>query len=163
MIFLGCSRYIYTATLPVKAGDFGVDFPCAFQPSTRRKEQRLSLPENTNNKKTATIASDVFLFDPQSVVVFFFSSTNVHFKTFSQALAGHFRHGTDQKVPFSQPRKALQLLRALAKSEPMLLSTQQVEISGIWKDFQKKRWLFFFGKGKVTPFLIYTVVFWYPG
>ena len=42
MIFLGCSRYIYTATLPVKAGDFGIDFPCAFQPSTRRKEQRLS-------------------------------------------------------------------------------------------------------------------------
>ena len=146
MIFLGCTLYHIQQLFQLKLVISGVDFPCAFQPSTRRKEQRLSLPENTNNKKAATIASDVFLFDPQIVVVFFFSSTNVHFKTLFQALAGHFRHGTDQKVPFSQPRKALQLLRALAKSEPMLLSTQQVEMAGIWKDFPKKRWLFFLEK-----------------
>jgi len=93
----------------------------------------------------------MFFFLIHKLLFSFSFQTNVHFKTFFQALAGHFRHGTDQKVPFSQPRKALQLLRALAKSEPMLLSAQQVEMAGIWKDFPKK-WWFFFGKGKVTPF-----------
>ena len=79
----------------------------------------------------------------------FWNHPNVHFKKLFQAF---FQDHEGTALFQSPPRKALQLLRALAKSEPMLLSTQQVEMAGSGRIFQKRRWLFLGGKRKVTPF-----------